>query len=181
MNNDKQPKYTCYIISNMTLSARIKKKWIMYLMGGRDRCIDRYIGQDLDRHSTATRSILGWVSLNISVGCRPIYRLTLLSVDIVGIHRYFTDASPILHRCFTDTSPLYRSIYRSRHRSIYRSGHRSIYVLIDRLIVLYDKNMLISLGVLLLLWPIVYSQRKRKLLQLMLFLAVINALKKHTY
>ena len=35
--------------------------------------------------------------------------------------------------------------------------------------------MLISLGVLLLLRPIVYSQRKRKLLQLILFLAVKNA------
>ena len=41
--------------------------------------------------------------------------------------------------------------------------------------------MLISLGVLLLLGPIVYSQRKRKLLQLMLFLAVKNTLKNNTY
>ena len=44
-----------------------------------------------------------------------MYRAILLSVDIVGVHRYFTNTSPILHRCFTDS---YRSIHRLIHRSI---------------------------------------------------------------
>lgn len=55
----------------------------------------------IGRVSTAIWSILGWVSVNISVEYQPIYRLTLLSVDVVGVHRYFTNTSPMLHWYFT--------------------------------------------------------------------------------
>ena len=80
----------------------------MYLMGGRDRCIGRYIGpilhrSILDRVSVDTRSsigrYIGRVSTDVSTDT-AIYRLKYLVA-----HRDFTDTSPILHRCFTDTLP----------------------------------------------------------------------------
>ena len=82
----------------------------------------------LNQVSVEHRPCSGRCSVDISLEYRPIYRSTLLPVDIVGVHRNFTDTSPMLHQ-------VHRSIYRSRHRSKYRSGHRSIYLLIYRSIV----------------------------------------------
>ena len=68
----------------------------------------------LDQVSVEYQPCSGRCSVDISVEYRPIYRPTLLSVDIVGVHRYFTHSVPILHRVHRSiylTVPQYRSTY----------------------------------------------------------------------
>ena len=79
---------------------------IMYLMGGCDRCISRYVGQYLieygsivDQVSVDTRSsigrYIGQASTNVSTHA-PIGQYTW----------WFTETSLILHRYCTDTAPV---------------------------------------------------------------------------
>ena len=86
----------CQKCSPLQFIEPMKSKWIMYLMGGRNRCIGRYISRYIGRYLMEYRSILD-----------RIYRyIGRVSVDIYLVaHRDFTDTWPILHRYCTNASP----------------------------------------------------------------------------
>ena len=78
-----------------------------------DRLTRRSNRTSIDRVAVDTRLSIGHISVEYST---DISGPTLLSVDMVGVHRYFTE--------------LYRSIYRpivSSIGRIHRSRHRSAY------------------------------------------------------
>ena len=76
----------------------------MYLMGpATDVLVDIYVNTrpSIGGVSTEYWSMLGLKSVVISIEYQPIYRPIPLSVDIVGIHLYFTHISPIAYLYFT--------------------------------------------------------------------------------
>ena len=111
--------YSIYFLADK-VSSRSHVSWIMYLMGGLDhdigryigRCIGRYIGRYsvdtrpmLDRCSTDTRPMLD----RCSTDARPM--LDRCSTDARSIlDRWSTDTRPMLDRCSTDTRPMHARV-----------------------------------------------------------------------
>ena len=99
----------CQKCSPLQFIEPMKSKWIMYLIGGRDRCIGQYIGRYIGRYSMEYCSILDRINRYIGRVSTDVLTDTPIGRYILGgslrLHWYLTDTSPILHQCFTDTLP----------------------------------------------------------------------------
>ena len=109
-------------LSQVFANSYMYISWIMYLMGGLDRDIGRYIGRCIDRYvgrySVEYRSSIDRVSVDtwsgyrltvgrVSAVCRSTRRPICVSTDMVVISltlgRYLIDTLPIVYRYLTDT------------------------------------------------------------------------------